>query len=141
MAFWLLKSEPDVFSWAMQVARGAAGEPWTGVRNHQAKGMLARMAPGDLGLFYHTGGEKAAVGVAAVARGAYPDPTGPDWLCVDVVAHAALARPVTLSTIKADPLLASMALVRQARLSVQPVTDAEWDRVVALGGGLLALEG
>jgi predicted RNA-binding protein with PUA-like domain len=132
MAFWLLKTEPDVFGWDAQIARGAAGEPWTGVRNHQAKNNLAAMAVGDEAFFYHTGGEKAVVGVVTVAGGPRPDPTDPAWICVDVVAKAALPRPVPLGRIKVDPALADMALVRHTRLSVQPVTPAEWARVMAL---------
>lgn len=135
MAFWLLKTEPDAFSWRDQVARGAAGEPWTGVRNHQARNLLKAMKAGDQAFFYHTGGEKQIVGVVRVIREAFPDPTDPAWDCVTVSAEAALRQPVSLATIKADPALADMALVRQARLSVQPVTDQQWTRLLGLAGG------
>jgi predicted RNA-binding protein with PUA-like domain len=140
MARWLLKTEPDEFSYADLVARGAAGEPWTGVRNHQARNLLRQMQEGDLALVYHTGAQKQAVGICRIARTVYPDPTDPAWESVDVVAHAGLVRPVTLATVKADPALADMSLVRQARLSVQPVTDAAWSRILELSGGLRTLD-
>lgn len=134
--FWLLKTEPDVFSWADLVARGAAGEPWTGVRNHQAKGFLNAMAVGDGAFIYHTGGEKQIAGIARVTRAAYPDPTDPAgaFVCVDVCAERALARPVALAQIRTDPALSAMMLVRAPRLSVQPVTPAEWERIAAHAG-------
>jgi predicted RNA-binding protein with PUA-like domain len=131
MAYWLLKSEPDSFSWADQVARGAKGEPWTGVRNHQAKNFLKQMAIGDLAFFYHTGDEKQIVGVVEVIKTAYPDPTDPAWFAVDVVAREALKQPVSLARIKADPGLAELALVKSPRLSVQPVSEAHWQHVLA----------
>jgi predicted RNA-binding protein with PUA-like domain len=136
MAAWLLKSEPDVFSWDDLAARGAAGEPWTGVRNHQAKGFLAAMAPGDIALIYHTGAEKRVMGLSEVVRAAYPDPTDPTgaFVCVDVKAKAPLAKPVTLGVLKAQPALAGMMLVRAPRLSVQPVTDEEFAVVMACAG-------
>lgn len=136
MAYWLVKTEPDVFSWRDQIARGAAGEPWTGVRNHQAKNHLAAMRLGDTALFYHTGGEKQAVGVVRVIREAYPDPTDETgaFVCVDLAAERALPRPVGLAAVKADPRLAQMALVRLARLSVQPVTPEEWAAMMELAG-------
>ncbi len=128
MAAWLLKTEPDVFSWDDLVARGAAGEPWTGVRNHQAKGFLAAMSPGDVALIYHTGAEKRVMGLAEVIRAAYPDPTDPTgaFVCVDVKAQEPLKRPVALGVLKAQAALAGMMLVRAPRLSVQPVTDEEF---------------
>jgi predicted RNA-binding protein with PUA-like domain len=131
MAYWLLKSEPDGFSWADQVARGAEGEPWTGVRNHQAKNFLKQMAIGDLAFFYHTGDEKQIVGVVEVVKTAYPDPTDPAWFAVDVAARVALDKPVSLSSIKADPALTEMALVKSPRLSVQPVSSAHWQHVLS----------
>jgi predicted RNA-binding protein with PUA-like domain len=131
MAYWLLKSEPDSFSWADQVARGAKGEPWTGVRNHQAKNFLKQMAIGDLAFFYHTGDEKQIVGVVEVIKTAYPDPTDLSWFAVDVVARDPLKRPVSLASIKADPALAELALVKSPRLSVQPVSEAHWQHVLA----------
>jgi len=131
MAYWLLKSEPDSFSWADQVARGAKGEPWTGVRNHQAKNFLKQMAIGDLAFFYHTGDEKQIVGVVEVIKTAYPDPTELSWFAVDVVARDPLKRPVSLASIKADPAFAELALVKSPRLSVQPVSEAHWQHVLA----------
>ena len=131
MAYWLLKSEPDSFSWADQVARGAKGEPWTGVRNHQAKNFLKQMAIGDLAFFYHTGDEKQIVGVVEVIKTAYPDPTDLSWFAVDVVARDPVKRPVSLASIKADPALAELALVKSPRLSVQPVSEAHWQHVLA----------
>lgn len=133
MAYWLLKSEPDSFSWADQLARGPAGEPWTGVRNHQAKNFLKQMAIGDLAFFYHTGDEKQIVGVVEVIQTAYPDPTDPTWFAVDVMAREPLAKPISLTTIKADPNLAELALVKSPRLSVQPVSDAHWQYLLGRG--------
>ncbi len=126
MAYWLLKSEPDSFSWADQVARGAKGEPWTGVRNHQAKNFLKQMAIGDLAFFYHTGDEKQIVGVVEVIKDSYPDPTDLAWFAVDIVAREPLKKPISLATMKADPALADLALVKSPRLSVQPVSDLHW---------------
>lgn len=131
MAYWLLKSEPDSFSWANQVARGTTGEPWTGVRNHQAKNFLKQMAVGDLAFFYHTGDEKQIVGIVEVIKPAYPDPTDPAWFAVDVVAREALKRPIPLASIKADPALTELALVNAPRLSVQPVSHEHWHYLVS----------
>jgi predicted RNA-binding protein with PUA-like domain len=133
MAYWLLKSEPDGFSWADQVAQGDKGEPWTGVRNHQAKNFLKQMALGDLAFFFHTGDEKRIVGVVEVIKTAYPDPTDPVWFAVDVVARDPLKRPVSLASIKADPALADLALVKSPRLSVQPVSDDQWHHLLSKG--------
>lgn len=135
MAFWLVKSEPDAFSWDQQVANGV--EPWTGVRNHMAKANLAAMKRGDLAFFYHSNIGKEIVGVVEVVREAYPDPTaepGSPWVCVDMKAVSPLPHPVTLAAIKADPRFADLALVRQSRLSVLPVSDQHWDALCALGG-------
>ncbi len=132
MAYWLLKSEPDSFSWADQVARGDAGEPWTGVRNHQAKNFLKQMAAWDLAFFYHTGDEKQIVGVVEVIKTAYPDPTDPAWFAVDVIAREPLKRPVSLARIKADPALSELALVKSPRLSVQPVSDDHWHHLFSM---------
>lgn len=134
MAFWLLKSEPDDWSWDEQVAEGAGGAPWTGVRNNAARLKLSEMAEGDEAFFYHTGGEKQIVGVVRVVRAAYPDPTDGTgrWLCVDVAAVRPLPRPVTLADIRATPALSDMALVRQARLSVQPVTAEAWAAILKM---------
>ncbi len=134
MQYWLIKSEPDAFSWDEQVANGV--EAWTGVRNHSAKLNLQAMRRGDLAFFYHSNIGKAIVGVVEVVREAYPDPTaesGP-WVCVDVKAKAPIPEPVTLATIKSDPALADMALVRLSRLSVGPVKPAEWAHICKLGG-------
>jgi len=133
--YWLFKSEPSDWSWADQVARGALGEEWTGVRNYQARNMMRRMAVGDLGFFYHSQKDKAIVGIVEVCALAHPDSTtdDPRWECVDVRAVRALAHPVTLATCKGMPGLAAMALVRTPRLSVQPVSDAEWRLVCKLG--------
>lgn len=135
MAYWLVKSEPGTWSWDQH---GKAGrDAWTGVRNHQAKLHLTAMSVGDEVLFYHSGDDKAVVGVSRVVGGAYPDPGDGAgvFVCVDLEAVRPLARPVTLSAIKADPALAEMVLVKNSRLSVQPVTAAEWARVMALGDG------
>ncbi|MCJ8355809.1 EVE domain-containing protein, partial [Novacetimonas hansenii] len=125
-AYWLIKSEPDAFSWSEQVENGV--EPWTGVRNHQAKKNLAAMEVGDQAFFYHSNVGREIVGVVEVVRAGYPDPTAEDgrWVCVDVRAVGPMPRPVTLAQIKADPALEDLALVRQSRLSVVPVSDAHW---------------
>ena len=130
--YWLVKSEPDAFSWDQQVANKV--EPWTGVRNHTAKNNLKAMKQGDRAFFYHSNIGKEIVGTVTVAREAYPDPTAEsgNWVCVDMKAAAPLTRPVTLAEIKADPALANMALVRLSRLSVAPVTEAEWTHINAL---------
>ena len=131
---WLVKSEPDSFSWAEHVAAGT--EPWTGVRNHAAKLNLAAMRLGELAFFYHSGTGREIVGVAEVVREAYPDPTATDgpWVCVDLRAVGAMPRPVTLAQVRAEPALAGMALVRLSRLSVGRVSEAEWRLVCELGG-------
>ena len=136
MACWLLKSEPDVFSWDDLVACGAAGEPWTGVRNHSAKLNLMAMRCGDLAFFYHSQSDKAIVGVAEVIREAYPDPTDPKgiFVCTDLKAVAPLKSPFTLAQAKTDLELQAMSLVTSFRLSVQPVTEAEWSRILAVSG-------
>ncbi len=136
MAYWLLKTEPDDWSWDSQVKAGKKGEAWTGVRNAQARNFIAEMKKGDLAFFYHTGDEKRIVGVVKVAKEAYQDPTTDDerWLVVDVVAVEPVPNPVTLADIKAEPKLAEMKLVRNARLSVQPVTDKEWKLVGKMAG-------
>ena len=134
MATWLVKSEPDTFSWRQQVEHGV--EPWTGVRSHEAKRNLLAMRRGDLAFFYHSTIGREIVGVVEVVRDAYPDPgaAGDGWVCVDVRALDAFPRPVPLAEIKADPLLCDMALVRRSRLSVVAVEPAHWDRICALGG-------
>lgn len=134
MAYWLIKSEPDAFSWSEQVKNGI--EPWTGVRNHQAKKNLAAMKVGDRAFFYHSNVGREIVGVVEVARDAYPDPTAADgkWVCVDVRAIGPMPQPVTLAAMKADPDLADLALIRQSRLSVVPVSDAHWRHLCRMGG-------
>ncbi len=133
-AYWLVKSEPDAFSWDQQVANGI--EPWTGVRNHMAKNNLKAMKKGDRAFFYHSNVGKEIVGIVQVAREAYPDPSAEsgDWVCVDMKAVAPLPKPVTLVDIKADPDLADLALVRMSRLSVMPVSEAHWKKLCKLGG-------
>lgn len=136
MACWLFKSEPSTWSWEDQVGRGAAGEPWDGVRNYQARNFMREMALGDRGFFYHSQKERAVVGIVEVSALAHPDPgtDDPRWECVDIRAIAPLARPVTLDAIKAEPRLAEMVLVKNSRLSVQPVTDDEWRLICDMGG-------
>jgi predicted RNA-binding protein with PUA-like domain len=136
MAYWLLKSEPDVYSWDDLVARGDEGEPWTGVRNHTAKLNLMAMKRDDRAFFYHSQAGKEVVGIAEVIGEAYPDPTDAKgvFVCVDIKAVQPLPRPFTLATAKADPALAGMSLVTSFRLSVQPVTEAEWAHVCEAGG-------
>jgi predicted RNA-binding protein with PUA-like domain len=134
MAFWLVKSEPEAFSWDQQVANGV--EPWTGVRNHAARNNLAAMRLGDRAFFYHSNTGREIVGVVEVVREAYPDPTaesGP-WVAVDMRAVAPMPKPVTLAAIKAEPALGELALVRQSRLSVLPVSPAHWDLICRIGG-------
>ena len=136
MATWLLKTEPETFSWDHQVKRGAKGEPWTGVRNFTARRYLKEMKKGDLAFFYHTGDEKQVVGIVEVIRESYPDPTDAEgkFLAVDVKAIEPLPKPATLAAIKAEPRLKDMALVKYSRLSVQPVTAAEWKIVCHMAG-------
>jgi len=136
MACWLLKTEPDDWSWDEQVALGKKSEAWTGVKNAQARNFMRDIKKGDLAFFYHTGDEKRIVGVVKVTKEAYQDPTTDDerWLAVDVAAVEPVAKPVTLKDIKAEPKLAQMALVKNSRLSVQPVTEAEWKLVRKMGG-------
>ncbi len=135
MRYWLFKSEPDTWSWDDQVAKGDAGEEWDGVRNYQARNFMREMAAGDRGFFYHSQTDKAVVGIVEVIAEAHPDSTSDDprWDCVDVKAVAPFPRPVTLDEIKADPGLAEMVLVKNPRLSVQPVSAAEWRRVCEMG--------
>jgi predicted RNA-binding protein with PUA-like domain len=136
MAYWLFKSEPDTWSWDQQVAKGVAGEEWTGVRNYQARNNMRAMRTGDLGFFYHSNIGKQIVGIVEVSAECHPDSStdDPRWECVDIRAVRALPRPITLDEAKADPRLAEMALVKNTRLSVQPVTETEWKIVCALAG-------
>lgn len=131
MAYWLIKSEPFVYSWDQLESDGRTG--WDGVRNYSARIHLRAMRLGDLAFFYHSNEGKEIVGIAEVVREAYPDPTTPeDWSAVDVAPVRRLPRPVTHAEIKREPGLSTMALMRLSRLSVQPVTEAEWNRVLEM---------
>jgi predicted RNA-binding protein with PUA-like domain len=135
MAHWLVKSEPEVYGWDRM--RADRRTHWNGVRNHQAGNNMKAMALGDLAFFYHSNEGKEIVGVVEVVRTHHPDPsdeTGKFGM-VEVAARASLIKPVSLVTIKADPALAGIALVRQSRLSVMPIDDAHWRRVLELAGG------
>lgn len=136
MSYWLFKSEPDVFGWSDQVALGAAGGEWHGVRNFQARNHMRTMGPGDRGFFYHSQKGREVVGIVEVTAACHPDSTSDDprWDCVDVRALRPFARPVTMEAIRAEPDLADMVLVRNSRLSVQPVTPQEWHKVCEMGG-------
>jgi len=136
MRYWLFKSEPSVWGWDDQVARGDAGEEWDGVRNYQARNFMREMAVGDRGFFYHSQAEKAVVGIVEIIAKAHPDSTTEDdrWDCVDIKAVEPLPKPVPLDAIKATEALADMVLVKNSRLSVQPVTDAEWQIICKMGG-------
>lgn len=130
--YWLVKQEPDSYAWGTFVQDGQAA--WTGVRNYQARNNLRAMKKGDLVLYYHSVTDKQIVGLAQVSREAYPDPTADDgdWSCVDLVPNRPLKTPITLDTIKADRVLKDMALVRNSRLSVTPVTSEQFERVLKL---------
>ena len=136
MAYWLFKTEPETFSWDMQKKRGAKGEPWSGVRNYAAAKHMKAMKKGDLGFFYHTGDEKQIVGIVEVIAEYKPDPTDETgkFGLVDVKAVKDVPKPVTLAAVKADAKLKDMVLVREARLSVQPVTPEQWKYICKLGG-------
>jgi predicted RNA-binding protein with PUA-like domain len=136
MAYWLVKTEPEEFSWDDQVKRGAKGEPWSGVRNFTARRHMKEMKKGDLAFFYHTGDEKQVVGIVEIIREAYPDSTDPKgvFVAVDVKAIRPLPKPVTLAQVKSEPRLKDMALVKYARLSVQPVTAGEWRIICGMAG-------
>jgi predicted RNA-binding protein with PUA-like domain len=136
MRYWLFKSEPSTWSWVQQVARGDTGEEWDGVRNYQARNFMREMKVGDRGFFYHSQSDKAVVGIVEVIAEAHPDSTTDDdrWDCVDIKAVEALPKPVTLDQIKAREDLSEMVLVKNSRLSVQPVTEEEWSTIRAMGG-------
>jgi predicted RNA-binding protein with PUA-like domain len=136
MAYWLVKSEPSVWSWDQQVAKGAKGEAWTGVRNHTAKLNMMKMKKGDRAFFYHSNEGKEIVGIAEIVKEHYPDPTDKTekFVCVDIAADKPLKKPVTLVAVKAEPKLAEMELLKQSRLSVQSVKPDEWKLVCKLGG-------
>jgi predicted RNA-binding protein with PUA-like domain len=136
MTYWLLKSEPDTWSWDQQTRDGTKGAEWDGVRNYQARNHMRAMKKGDLALFYHSGDEKQAVGIVKVIAEAHPDSTDGSglWECVDVAAVQDLPRPVTLAAVKMEPKLKDMVLVKNSRLSVQPVSASEWSIMCRLGG-------
>ena len=136
MKYWLFKSEPGEWSWSQQAAKGDRGEEWDGIRNYQARNHMRDMKVGDLGFFYHSQSDKAVVGIVEVISEVHPDSTteDPRWECVDVKAVAAMPKPVTISECKSDPRLSEMVLVKNSRLSVQPVTEKEWAIVCELGG-------
>ena len=136
MKYWLLKSEPSSYSWEQLVKDGHTH--WNGVRNFQAASNLKAMKVGDTAFFYHSGEERAVVGVVEVVKPAYPDPSDKEgkFVMVDFKAVKPIKTPVTLGQIKADPELAKIALVRQSRLSVMPIDDKAWAKIVKLGGGL-----
>ena len=136
MRYWLFKSEPSTWSWDQQVAKGDVGEEWDGVRNYQARNFMREMQIGDRGFFYHSQKEKAVVGVVEVSAEAHPDSTTDDerWECVDIKAVKPVKVPVTLDMIKADGRLDEMVLVKNSRLSVQPVTPEEWAIICELAG-------
>lgn len=128
MAYWLLKTEPNSYGWADLLRDGTT--EWDGVRNNAAAAHLRAMVPGDRALIYHSGAEKAAVGIAEVTRGPQQDGAEPRWVSVALRPVAPLAHPVTLAAMKAMPALAGMAMLRQTRLSVSPVTDEEWQEIL-----------
>ena len=134
--YWLFKSEPDVFSWEDLKAKGRKGEPWDGVRNYQARNYMRAMKLGDLGFFYHSNEGKEVVGVLEVSALAHPDPKDDSgtWECVDVRAVVDMPNPVPLDAIKQFSKLKDMVLVKNSRLSVQPVSLAEWREVCRMGG-------
>ena len=136
MRYWLFKSETSTWSWDQQVAKGDVGEEWDGVRNYQARNFMREMKVGDRGFFYHSQKDKEIVGVVEVIAEAHPDSTTDDerWECVDIKAVTAVPNPVTLEQIKADPRLADMVLVKNSRLSVQPVSADEWAAICEMGG-------
>lgn len=136
MQYWLFKSEPNTWSWDQQVAKGDVGEEWDGIRNYQARNFMRTMEIGDRGFFYHSMKEKVVVGIVEVCATIHPDSTtdDPRWECVDIKAVEAVPNPVTLDMVKAEPALADMVLVKNSRLSVQPVTAGEWALICQMGG-------
>ncbi|SMO79539.1 EVE domain-containing protein [Paracoccus laeviglucosivorans] len=141
MAHWLFKSEPDVFSFDDLIAKGDKGEQWDGVRNYQARNNMRAMKVGERGFFYHSNIGKEVVGICEVIAPAHPDSTAddPKWECVDLKAVAWVVNPVTLDDAKAEPRLKDMILVNNSRLSVQPVSDAEWQVILEMAGGTRAI--
>ncbi len=135
MAYWLFKSEPSTWGWDDQVAKGAKGEEWDGVRNYQARNFMREMALGDRGFFYHSQGERAIVGIVEVCAEAHQDSSTDDvrWECVDIKAVRPFKDPVTLDQVKADGRFDDMPLVKSPRLSVQPITKQQWEQICAMG--------
>ncbi|MEM6938687.1 MAG: EVE domain-containing protein [Pseudomonadota bacterium] len=135
MQYWLFKSEANTWSWQDQLAKGDSGEEWDGVRNYQARNFMREMRLGDLGFFYHSLKEKSVVGIVEVIAQAHPDSTTEDdrWECVDIKARRSFTKPVTLDEIKGEPALEDMVLVKNSRLSVQPVLEAEWRKICEMG--------
>jgi predicted RNA-binding protein with PUA-like domain len=133
MAYWLMKSEPSSYSWQDLVRDGST--EWDGVRNNAARLHLKAMKRGEYAFFYHSMDERSVMGVIQITREAAPDPKDPDWVSVKVEPVKALDRPVTLKEIKAEPKLEKMELIRQSRLSVAPVREAEWERIVEMSKG------
>jgi predicted RNA-binding protein with PUA-like domain len=136
MAFWLFKSEPNVFSFAQLFKKGSVGEEWTGIRNYQARNNMRAMKLGDKGFYYHSNIGKAVVGIVEVCKLIHPDSTAeiPAWECVDIRAIKAMKRDISLDEIKTVEALREMVLVKNSRLSVQPVLPAEWKIICELGG-------
>ena len=136
MPYWLFKSEPDTWSWDQQVAKGAVGEEWHGVRNYQARPNMRAMKIGDKGFYYHSNIGKEIVGIVEVCKESAPDSTtdDPRWDCVHIRAVQPFKRAVTLEDCKAHPGLGQMVLVNNMRLSVQPVSESEWQIICGLGG-------
>jgi len=136
MNYWLFKSEPDAWSWDQQKAKGDAGEEWDGIRNYQARNNMRKMQLGDQGFFYHSNKGLEIVGIVEVCALSHPDSTTDDerWDCVDIKAVKDMPIPVTLKQVKNTPELAEMSLVKSMRLSVQPVTEKEWELVCKMGG-------
>ena len=136
MAYWLFKSEPSSWSWEQQKAKGEAGEEWDGIRNYQARNNMRAMKLGDKGFFYHSNEGLDVVGIVEICREIHPDSTtdDPRWECVDVRAVCDMPQPVTRDAVKANPKLQTMALVTHTRLSVQPVTEAEYLEICRMGG-------
>ncbi|WP_319531542.1 EVE domain-containing protein [uncultured Cohaesibacter sp.] len=136
MAYWLFKSEPNTWSWDQQVAKGEAGEQWDGVRNYQARNNMRKMKLGEKGFFYHSVNEKRIVGIVEVSAEVHPDTTDDTgkWECVDIKAVKPVKNPITLEDCKNHPTLAEMILVKNSRLSVQPVSDEEWQIICEMAG-------
>ena len=134
MNYWLMKSEPSTWSWQDQLKRGAKGEMWDGVRNHQAANFMKAMSKGDLVFFYHSGKDKEIVGIVEVIKEHYPDPTDDSkrFVAVTVKAKEALSKAVSLAQIKAEKKLSDLLLVRHSRLSVMPINEKQWKIILSL---------